>query len=93
LVVYSDLSVAPEGLAGDYNDDGAVDAADYVIWRKGGPLANETDVPGTVDGGDYTVWKSQFGSPAAGGGGAVPEPATWLLGLVACAAIAAVRKR
>jgi hypothetical protein len=93
LVVYSDLSEAPEGLLGDYNDDGAVDAADYVIWRKGGPLANEGDVPGTVNGGDYNFWKAHYGEEAAGAGGAVPEPATWLLGLVACAAFAAVRKR
>ena len=25
---------APAPLAGDYNGDGAVDAADYVLWRE-----------------------------------------------------------
>ena len=29
------LQVVAAGLLGDYNNDGAVDAADYVVWRKG----------------------------------------------------------
>ncbi len=29
-----DLFVASEGLTGDYNENGTVDAADYVLWRK-----------------------------------------------------------
>ena len=32
---------APPGVPGDYNDNGIVDAADYVLWRNGGPLENE----------------------------------------------------
>ena len=35
---------------GDYNDDGAVNAADYVVWRK-------TD--GTPEG--YNTWRANFG--------------------------------
>jgi hypothetical protein len=51
---------------GDYNQNGSVDAADYVVWRKsiGGQLA-------------YNAWRSKFGSPAASGldnGAAIPEP-------------------
>ena len=37
------------GVPGDYNNNGVVDAADYVLWRKGGPLQNEVDTPGTVN--------------------------------------------
>ena len=29
---------SPPGVAGDYNGNGVVDGADYVLWRKGGPL-------------------------------------------------------
>ena len=33
---FSTYSFVAVGLAGDYNLDGIVDAADYVVWRKGG---------------------------------------------------------
>jgi hypothetical protein len=85
LVIYSDLS-ADVGQEGDHNEDGVVDAADYVAWRK---------TPGSFGGdpGGYNAFRGNFGESGAGAGGAVPEPATWLLGLVACAAIATIRKR
>ena len=38
-------------MLGDYNNNGTVDAADYVLWRNGGPLQNESDMPGTVNAG------------------------------------------
>jgi hypothetical protein len=68
-----------EGLLGDYNSNGTVDAADYVIWRNGGPLQNEGASPGTIDQEDYGFWRSRFGMGAglaAGGAAAVPEPNT-----------------
>jgi hypothetical protein len=50
-------------LRGDFNDDNFIDAADYVIWRKGGPLAND-DTPVDVSEEDYvTDWLPQFGGP------------------------------
>jgi hypothetical protein len=59
----------------DYNHNGVVDAADYVVWRK-------TD--GTQAG--YDLWRKQFGIVAGSGSGvgasvnaAVPEPATFVL--------------
>lgn len=77
---YADVTPgASVGLAGDYNDDGSVDAADYVIWRKGGPLANETVSIDSVDELDYDEWFANYGSPGAGSGGGVsaaPEPAS-----------------
>jgi formylglycine-generating enzyme required for sulfatase activity len=89
-------SPAPPGLAGDYNDDGAVDAADYTTWRDNLGAADETSLSGNGDGmngvdvGDYTRWKNNFGSttgaslPPATNTDAVPEPATlWLLILTA----------
>ena len=38
------------GLAGDYNDDGAVDAADYVMWRKRYPDLAGPRFPTTIRG-------------------------------------------
>ncbi|MFO0788163.1 MAG: hypothetical protein U0805_01820 [Pirellulales bacterium] len=66
------------GVAGDYNNNGVVDAADYVLWRNGGPLQNEVDTPGTVNAADYTAWRARFGNTTGSGsltGAAVPEPA------------------
>jgi hypothetical protein len=57
----------PNPLAGDYNRNGAVDAADYVVWRK---MENRTVTPyqgadgsgdGVVDQDDYSVWRADFG--------------------------------
>jgi T5SS/PEP-CTERM-associated repeat protein len=64
------------GLTGDYNEDGVVDAADYVAWRK-----NPSAFGGNPNG--YNQWRQNFGesNPGAGSGGAtgVPEPASWML--------------
>jgi hypothetical protein len=78
------LNLAPPSVAGDYNGDGAVDAADYVLWRNGGPLQNEVNTSGTVDQSDYDAWRARFGNTAGAGstlesGSAVPEPAAAML--------------
>lgn len=66
-------------LAGDYNDDGLVDAADYTVWADGLTLANETATPGVVTAEDYTVWADNYGA-AATTATTVPEPEmAWLL--------------
>ena len=44
-------------LSGDYNHDGKVDAADYVVWRKSNGSQS-----------DYNTWRSHFGQPAGSGG-------------------------
>jgi hypothetical protein len=66
-------------LPGDYNSDGTVDAADYVVWRK------NTGPPE-----DYDTWRTNFGRTATGENAAtataLPEPAALLLfavGLIA----------
>lgn len=65
---------APDpALAGDFNDDGIVDAADYVWWRDRNAEASQ-----------YQVWRNDFGGSTTGSGAAegaklsanaVPEPA------------------
>jgi hypothetical protein len=88
----------PAGEPGDYNNDGKVDAADYVVWRKtngtGFDLPNE--VPGTTPGevtiDDYNEWRERFGSGGAGAGGgfdggSVPEPGSILLVIAGAAGL------
>jgi hypothetical protein len=66
---------------GDYNQNGVVDAADYVVWRKNlgstNTLPNDT-TPGLVSQADYDVWRMSFGATSGAGASlaAVPEPAT-----------------
>ena len=62
------------GLAGDYNGNNVIDAADYTVWRDaiGGPATLVNDpTPGTVDDTDYQYWKSHFGATI--GGARVPS--------------------
>ena len=47
------------GLTGDYNGDGKVDAADYVVWRK-----NPASFGGQQG---YDDWRANFGAMAGGG--------------------------
>jgi hypothetical protein len=69
-------------LAGDYNDDGSVDAADYVVWRARhgttNALPNETESPNSIDGADYNAWRTNFGASRPGAArisvASVPEP-------------------
>jgi hypothetical protein len=53
-------NVVEPPLPGDYNGNGTVDAADYVLWRNGGPLQNDT-TPASVGPEDYDVWRANFG--------------------------------
>ncbi len=84
----------PAGVMGDYNNNGAVDAADYVLWRNNGPLQNEGVTPGTVTPEDYNFWRSRFGLMSGVGAGpaAVPEPAAISITILFAAALL-VRRR
>jgi hypothetical protein len=73
-------------VAGDYNRDNAVDAADYVVWRKYSgtttPLANDP-IGGTIGPAHYQQWRTHFGQTVGGGAplgnsvtSPIPEPAT-----------------
>lgn len=93
--------VTSVGLGGDYNNDGTVNAADYTLWRnhlnENFQLQNEGGItPGIVNQADYDFWKSQFGMHLGSGGGSVqsvPEPAAWLLSMLALSAVAFRRRQ
>lgn len=89
---YEDVSdasfaIAAAALAGDYNGNQIVDAADYTLWRntlgrEGTGLAADGNGDQRVDSADYSLWKSNFGDTMGTGSeerGAlvVPEPSGW----------------
>jgi hypothetical protein len=57
LAVYADMGYPLAGEFGDYNGDGSVDAADYVVWRKQFGDAHTSAY--------YNVWRSNFGATMA----------------------------
>jgi hypothetical protein len=97
--------IIPPPLPGDYNDNGVVDAADYVVWRDhldtNFQLPNEVSgiTPGQVTNDDYLEWKARFGNTLAAlatgshiAPSSVPEPASWIT-LLLGASLWACRRR
>lgn len=80
-------SASAPSLVGDYNNNGKVDAADYVIWRNN--VGTTTVLPndptgGTIGTAQYNAWRSHFGTTLGSGlgaGAAVPEPTTLCMAL------------
>ena len=79
--VLANAALAINTLPGDYNRDGNVGAADYVVWRDSNGAAP-----------DYQVWRSNFGATIvresdsavgaerlADGAAGIPEPASAML--------------
>jgi autotransporter-associated beta strand protein len=98
------LTVGPAILAGDYNNDGVVNAADYVVWKKniGQPSQSlPNDTTGVIVGqAQYDLWRSNFGSTTAlpGSGAvemasAIPEPSSVALLTLGFAAYVAFAMR
>jgi hypothetical protein len=88
---------------GDFNQDGVVNTADYVFWRKsmgqtGANLLADGNGNNQVDLGDLFTWRAHFGQNLSGAGAGssldssspVPEPtgfAIAILGFIICVAI------
>jgi T5SS/PEP-CTERM-associated repeat protein len=97
----NDVILSVGGVLGDYNHNGIVDAADYILWRKtlgqfGAGLAADGNNNGTIDTGDFNIWRAHFGQTAGSGAGtianaAIPEP-TSLLQIILMAAILSTRQ-
>jgi hypothetical protein len=65
-------SFTPSLLPGDYNRNGVVDAADFVVWQENvgtiaGTLPNDT-AGGTIGQAQYDLWQSSFGATSSGSG-------------------------
>ncbi len=86
LLTTGELTVAPS-LGADFNGDGTVDGADFLVWQRGFGLSGQMDRSGgdangdgVVNASDLTLWQSEFGVTALGSSSTVvPEPSSWLL--------------
>jgi hypothetical protein len=97
------LNALPTGLNGDFDNNGKVDAGDYVTWRKNdgttNALPNDNGLGTPIGASHYTLWRSNFGKPPGSGSGelstmgGVPEPATLLLVLSGFAGLFALGRR
>jgi autotransporter-associated beta strand protein len=89
------FTVGPVGVAGDFNNDGQVDAGDYVTWKKNegtnNALANDNGLGTPIGPAHYDLWRANFGNPPGGGStldsSAVPEPTSVGLLLIGIAAM------
>jgi hypothetical protein len=63
----------PPPLVGDYNRNGAIDGAEYIVWRNtlnqtGSGLPADGNNNGVIDTGDYTTWRTHFAATGVGSG-------------------------
>jgi hypothetical protein len=103
---YERAAAPPPLTTGDYNLNGVIDAADYVVWRNtltqtASPLGSGADgnANGTIDSGDFDFWRARFGNVLAGSATgtflaaeSVPEPTMCALLLSAVVALNAVAR-
>jgi hypothetical protein len=92
-------SLQVTGLEADFNADGKVNGADFLIWqRRLGLVANATradgdaNADGAVNAADLSIWRGQFGAQS-GAFVAVPEPFAFSLIAFATAALTALSMR
>ena len=61
------IPAAPSPLTGDYNNNGVVDAADYVVWRNNQGTSNalpNDPIGGMIGAAQYNQWRAHFGQTA-----------------------------
>jgi hypothetical protein len=82
----------------DFNNDGIVNGADFLIWQRGFGVgsshnAGDADGSGTVNAADLAWWKSTFGTSAGMASfAAVPEASSIVLFGAALLGFGAVRR-
>jgi T5SS/PEP-CTERM-associated repeat protein len=84
-------------LPGDFNHDGSVNAADYMVWRKGLAGADGNN-DNQIDNDDYNIWFAHFGETGGSGADAsananVPEPVAFVMPIVAATCVSLRRRR
>ena len=81
-------AIGSDGVTGDYNNNGIVDAADYTVWRDNQGTTHllpnrDPSHSGAIGQDDYISWKTNFGN-TGGNAAAIPEPASLLLLTYSC---------
>jgi hypothetical protein len=95
------LNIPLSNVKGDFNNNGKVDAADYVLWRNNlgtnNALPNDNGLGTPIGQSHYSLWRSNFNLPGSGSGdlaaGEVPEPGSLLLACCGMASLIAARVR
>jgi hypothetical protein len=81
LAIGVESLVVDPGPDGDFDLDGDVDGADFLVWQQG--FGNSFDAD------DLALWQGNYGSVAggvanvAGSSSAIPEPTAWTLAVAA----------
>ena len=91
------ITVISPLLPGDFDNDGAVDAADLAVWQNNygetgnaAYLLGDGDGDGDTDGRDFLVWQRQYGTTAelsALQSSLVPEPSAAIILFTAIASL------
>jgi hypothetical protein len=77
----------PPTLPGDFNGNGRVDGADFLVWQRGGS-------PNRLSASDLSLWRTNFGRTATvGAAGQVPEPGAMFLAMSCALAFKRLRAR
>jgi hypothetical protein len=86
------------GVPGDFNNDGKVDAGDYVTWRKNNgtnnALPHDNGLGTPIGLAHYNLWRANFGKPPGSGVefAAVPEPLSSILVVLAVTLVGTRRR-
>jgi hypothetical protein len=75
--------------SGDFDGDGDVDGADFIIWQTNHPAEDghslatgDADGDTDVDGADFVAWQDGFPSGSGPGATPIPEPGSLFLAIV-----------
>jgi fibronectin-binding autotransporter adhesin len=86
-------------LQGDFDGDGDVDGADFIVWQTNYPITSgatlgqgDADGDTDVDGADFAAWQNSFPTSPGPGSSPVPEPGAIVLAGIGLAALC-VRSR
>ena len=90
VAVLADIGypLAAPSLTADFNGDGSVDGADFLVWQRG-------ESPDPFSASDLTIWKARYGAgvDAVAAATTVPEPTTAPLLVVSATTAAYWRRR
>jgi hypothetical protein len=99
LAVFEAAMAAAVVPTGDFDMDGDVDGADFIIWQTNYPIfgdaeqtSGDANSDGNVDGIDFAIWQDQFPQSPSPGAAPVPEPSGIMIGFAAAASLAAIRR-